>query len=120
MLLIAAIVGLFLLPEPWNVVAVVVAAFVEVGEVFFWIRFLRRYRIQTGAEGMIGARAEVLESCAPDGRVRLSGEIWNARSEVPVARGQIVRITSVDGLTLAIEPEGAGTERAPATGPLYP
>jgi membrane protein implicated in regulation of membrane protease activity len=104
MLLILALVGLFVLPEPWNVVAVVAAAFVEVGEVFFWLRFLRRYRIRTGAEAMVGRHAEVLEGSSHAGRVRLSGEIWNARSEVPVTKGQIVRITAVDGLTLVIEP----------------
>ena len=102
MLLIAALVGLFFLPQPWNVVAVVVAALVEVGEVFFWLKFLRRYRIQTGAEAMVGKRAEVLDA----GRVRISGEIWNARSERPVIAGQAVRITGVDGLTLSVEPVG--------------
>ena len=104
MLLVAALVGLFFIPEPWNVVAVVVAAFVEVGEVFFWIRFLRRYRIQTGAEAMVGRRAEVLERCSPEGRVRIAGEIWNARSERPVAQGETVRIVAVEGLTLRVEP----------------
>jgi len=104
MLLVAALVGLFFIPEPWNVVAVVGATFVEVGEVFFWLRFLRRYRIQTGAEAMVGKRAEVLDACSPEGRVRVAGEIWNARSELPVLSGQAVRITGMDGLTLSVEP----------------
>jgi membrane-bound serine protease (ClpP class) len=38
--------------------------------------------------------------------VRISGEIWNARSEQPVIAGQAVRITGVDGLTLSVEPVG--------------
>ena len=48
MILALAIAGLFVLPGPWRVVVVVVAVFIEVGEVFFWIRFLRRYRVTTG------------------------------------------------------------------------
>ena len=104
MLLVLALAGLFVLPSPWGVVAVVVAAAIEVLEVAFWRRFLRRYRIQTGTEAMVGARAEVLEDCAPDGRVRVGGEIWNARSEVAVTRGRLVRIRSVEGLTLIVEP----------------
>lgn len=108
MLLVLAIAGLFLLPSPWGIVAVVVAASVEVLEVLFWRRFLRRYRIRVGAEAMVGRHAEVLEGSPGDGRVRLSGEIWNARSEVPVTRGQIVRIVAVDGLTLVVEPVGDG------------
>jgi membrane-bound serine protease (ClpP class) len=104
MLLILALVGLFVLPSPWGVVAVVVGATIEVLEVVAWRRFLRRYRIQTGAEAMIGKHAEVMENGSQDGRVRLEGEIWNARSEIPLTRGQTVRVTAVDGLTLAVEP----------------
>jgi membrane protein implicated in regulation of membrane protease activity len=104
MLLILALLGLFVLPGPWGIIVVVLAAAIELLEVAFWRRFLRRYRVQTGAEAMVGARAEVLETCAPDGRVRVGAEIWNARSEVPVASGRIVRITAVDGLTLVVEP----------------
>ena len=84
----------------------VFAALLEVGEVFFWLRFLRRYRVQTGAEGMVGKRAEVLQACSPRGSVRVGGEIWNARSEVPVTRGETVRIAGVEGLTLLVEPRG--------------
>jgi membrane-bound serine protease (ClpP class) len=104
MLLVLALAGLFVLPTPWGVVAVVLAAGVEVLEVAFWRRFLRRYRVQTGAEAMVGSRAEVLDTCAPDGRVRVGGEIWNAHSEVKAESGQMVRIRAVEGLTLVVEP----------------
>ena len=76
-MLLAGLAGLFLLPTPWNVVAVCVAAMIEVAEVGFWMRFLRRYRVRTGAEGMIGERAEVIEAVTDGGgRVRVYGEIW--------------------------------------------
>jgi membrane-bound serine protease (ClpP class) len=101
MLLLLGIIGLFVLPEPWNVVVVCVAALIEVGEVFFWIKFLRRYRVQTGAEGLIGKRGEVIGP----GRVRVHGEIWSASGEVPLERGAQVRVAAVDGLTLRVEPE---------------
>jgi membrane protein implicated in regulation of membrane protease activity len=96
-LLVLAIVGLFVLPDPWGVVAVFAAAVVEVGEVLFWIRFLRRYPVRTGAEGLVGERGEVIVRCAPLGRVRLRGEIWNARSEEPLELGEEVRVEAVDG-----------------------
>jgi len=98
-ILALAIAGLFFLPQPWNVVLVCVAALIEVGEVFLWIRFLRRYRVTTGIEGMLGERGEVIGP----GRVRVRGEIWNARGAV--AGGEAVRVTGVDGLTLVVEPE---------------
>ena len=99
MLLVLALVGLFVLPEPWNVIVVVVAALIEVFEVFFWIRFIRRYRVQTGVEAMIGERAEVIGP----GRVRLRGEIWSARGAI--AGADTVRVTGIDGLTLEVEPD---------------
>jgi membrane-bound serine protease (ClpP class) len=101
MLLLLGIIGLFVLPEPWNVVVVCVAALIEVGEVFFWIKFLRRYRVQTGAEGLVGKRGQVIGP----GRVRVHGEIWNASGEVPLETGAQVRVAAVDGLTLRVEPE---------------
>lgn len=104
MLIALAIAGLFLLPDPWRFVVAGAVAVIEVGEIWFWIRFLRRYRVTTGAEGMIGEVGEALERCDPAGRVRLRGEIWNARSEDAVAPGDAVRVRGVEGLTLVVEP----------------
>src|SRR5918996_4741829 len=108
MLLALAIAGLFVLPDPWRVVVLAVAAVVEVGEVFFWIKFLGRYRVQTGAEGLVGVRAEVIEPCAPRGRVRVHGEIWNARCETSAAPGEAVRGGGGEGVTLVVEPDSGG------------
>jgi membrane protein implicated in regulation of membrane protease activity len=106
MLLAAAIVGLFVLPGPWNVIAVCVAAVVEVGELYLWKRFLDRYRVQGGAEGMIGERAEVIEACDPRGRVKLRGEIWAAEAEAgrSFAVGERVRVVAVEGLVVRVGP----------------
>jgi membrane protein implicated in regulation of membrane protease activity len=98
-ILALAIAGMFVLPDPWRVVVLVCAALIEVGEVFFWIRFLRRYRVTTGAEGMVGERAEVIGP----GRVRVRGEIWSARGAG--LQGETARVAEVDGLTLVVEPE---------------
>ena len=109
MLLVGAIaLALFVLPPGWGLALVVVAMVVEVAEVGFWIRFLRRYRVTTGAEGLIGARAEVIEPCEPSGRVRLRGEIWHARCPGGASVGERVRVTGVDGLTLEVERNGKG------------
>ena len=125
MLLALAIVGLFLLPDPWGVIALFAAAVIEVGEVFFWIRFLRRYPVTTGAEGLVGERGEVMVRCAPHGRVRLRGEIWNARSEEPLELGEEARVEAVDGLTLLVARAGNATSRTalgatPSSAPTQP
>jgi membrane protein implicated in regulation of membrane protease activity len=107
MLLTAAIVGLFVLPSPWNVIGICVAAVIEVGELYLWKHFLDRYRVRGGAEGMIGERAEVIEACEPLGRVKLRGEIWAAEAEdgTAFALGDRVRVTAVDGLRVRVGPE---------------
>ncbi len=104
MILTLAIIGLFFIPDPWRVVILVIAVFIEVLEVFFWIKFLRRYRVTTGAEGMIGELAVAMSPLELEGNVRVRGEIWNARSSGPVAEGAEVRVAAVDGLTLVVDP----------------
>ena len=81
MALTLGIIGLLFLPSPWNVVAVCVAALIEVAEVFVWIRFLRRYRVTTGVEALVGRTVRVVERCDPRGRVAYGDEFWNAVAE---------------------------------------
>ena len=108
MLLVGAIVlALLVLPPGWGIALVALAAAIEVAEVGFWVRFLRRYRIATGKEALIGSSAEVIEACDPRGRVRFRGEIWHAECEAGVEVGARVRVTAVHGLTLRVERESA-------------
>ena len=97
-----------MLPPGWGLALVVAAMVIEVAEVGFWIRFLRRYRVTTGAEGLVGVKAEVIEACEPTGRVRLRGEIWHARCPGGAQVGELVCVTGVDGLTLEVEGNGKG------------
>ena len=106
MLLIGAIaLALLVLPPGWGIAAVTAAAVVEVAEVGFWIRFLRRYRIATGKEALIGTTDEVIEACQPRGRVRFRGEIWHAECGSRAEVGERLTVTGVHGLTLRVEPE---------------
>lgn len=60
--------------------------------------------VVSGREEMIGATAEALEAFAESGQVRAHGEIWSARADEAIAEGQTLRIKSIDGLTLEVEP----------------
>jgi membrane protein implicated in regulation of membrane protease activity len=105
-LLVGAIaLALFVVPPGWGLALVVLAAVIEVAEVGFWIRFLRRYRIATGKEALIGSSAEVIEACRPRGRVRFRGEIWHAECDSGADVGRRVTVTGIHGLTLHVEPE---------------
>ncbi len=63
------------------------------------------HRVVTGVQGMIGATAEVVDGFADKGLVRYGGEMWNARSTVPLRTGESVRIARVEGLTVWVEPK---------------
>jgi membrane-bound serine protease (ClpP class) len=105
MFLVAMIALALLVLPPWlGLIAVVTGIVVEIAEVGFWIRFLRRYKVRTGSEALVGAVAEVVETCDPEGRIRLRGEIWRARGprSAPATVGQLVEVTAVDGLTLEV------------------
>jgi membrane-bound serine protease (ClpP class) len=107
MLLVGAILlAFFVLPPGWGIAAVTLGIVIEVAEVGFWIRFLRRYRVSTGVEGLIGSTGEVIETCDPRGRIRLRGEIWHARCATRAEVGERVTVTGVHGLTLEVETLG--------------
>jgi membrane-bound serine protease (ClpP class) len=57
-----------------------------------------------GQAAMIGETGEALTAIAPDraGQVATRGEIWNATSDEPIAKGTRVRVTGVDRLTLVV------------------
>jgi len=111
---LALVVGFVLfaiLDPPLGVIALAVGAVLEVGEAIFWTRYLKRIRVQTGVEALIGERAETIEPCEPRGKVRLRGEIWDAVCEPGAGVGESVRIVAVDGLTLTVEPRDRDDQR---------
>ncbi|MEZ5560927.1 MAG: nodulation protein NfeD [Pseudomonadales bacterium] len=65
----------------------------------------RRQHVTTGREAMIGAEAEAMEDFDGRGRVWAFSEIWSARCDVPVRKGDRVRVTAIDGLTLTVAKE---------------
>ena len=64
----------------------------------------RRNKVETGVEGMIGQTGKALTPLAPEGKVFVRGEYWNAVALHPVAAGTRVKVTAIDRLTLTVEP----------------
>lgn len=104
MFLLLAPLLLIFLPWPWNLVAGLASGALGVVEVGYWHRRMRRRRVVTGAEDLIGAVGEVTESLGPRGRVRLRGELWEARSQGEIRSGTPVRVVAVHGLVLEVQP----------------
>ena len=76
---------------------------------------MRRGKVQTGVEQLVGATGEVSERLAPSGQVRVLGELWEARSSSELPPGSRVRVVAVDGLVLEVEAadEASSPERQP-------
>ncbi len=69
----------------------------------------RQQPVVTGVETMIGTTATALEDFDDAGNVRAAGEIWLAESPAPVRKGDLVRITGIEGLRLFVEPATEGS-----------
>jgi len=70
-----------------------------------WFAMKSRIRpIVSGAEELTQMSAEALEDFTGQGSVWVHGERWAARSPVPVAKGQQLKVTRIEGLVLHVEP----------------
>jgi membrane-bound serine protease (ClpP class) len=92
------------------VAAIVVGGVILAGFISFASRkALAAHRdepVRTGYEELVGAVGEVREPLDPEGQVFIQGALWQARrtSEGTIGPGTRVRVKSVDGLTLEVEP----------------
>jgi membrane-bound serine protease (ClpP class) len=74
------------------------------GIVWFAMR-ARRRPIVSGIEEMRNMPAVALSDFERDGQVLVHGERWRARTSTPVRKGQTLKITHIEGLSLDVEPE---------------
>ena len=63
----------------------------------------RKRPVVTGSEALIGAEGETVAWQGSEGRVRVKGEIWLARSDASLAAGDHVSVVDRDGLVLRVE-----------------
>jgi membrane-bound serine protease (ClpP class) len=64
----------------------------------------RHGKVETGSEGMIGQTGSAITELAPEGKVFVHGEYWDAVSLRPAAAGTRIRVTAIDRLKLTVEP----------------
>ncbi len=65
----------------------------------------RERPVVSGQEELVDATGTVVQDFSGEGRIHIHGESWQAISPTPLKRGQNVRVTRVEGLTLHVEPE---------------
>ena len=100
MLLLGGILlAVFVVPWPWGIVTVAVGGLLDIGESLAFVRWSRRRKSSVGVEALVGQTAVV----ATPTQVRVAGELWAARGDVPLRAGDHVTVRAVDGLTLLVE-----------------
>jgi membrane-bound serine protease (ClpP class) len=87
----------------WSVlIPAVTALSLFMGLVLFAVgRSFRRPQI-AGTGELLGMQGKATTALTPEGTVFLRGEYWNAHAEEPVAAGERVEVTAVDGLLLRV------------------
>jgi membrane protein implicated in regulation of membrane protease activity len=102
--LIALVLAIFVLPSPWGLIAVVIAALLDIGEtgVFMW--WSKRRKSSVGVETIVGRRGVAVGRLWPEGQVKVDGEIWGALCPDGCDAGADVVVRSVEGLTLVVDP----------------
>jgi len=66
----------------------------------------QRLPVKVGTETMIGKTVNALTPIdLTGGKIFLEGEYWNATSDIPVEKGQLVQISAVKGLTVKVQPK---------------
>jgi membrane-bound serine protease (ClpP class) len=66
----------------------------------------RRNKITTGSQGIIGELGVACTDLAPNGKVFVHGELWDAHSAKPLRSGAQVRVVAIRQLELEVEPAG--------------
>lgn len=72
------------------------------------VRTTRHQPETSGAAALVGRKGRtVSEVTEREGRVRVDGELWEARSAAPIKLDVPIRVQSVDGLVVRVQPDGA-------------
>lgn len=105
MILVAGIlIGIFVVPDAWTAPVIGGAVVLEVIETFISFRIARRFGLpKVGPERLIGDTGRVVEACRPVGRVRVRGDVWQARCREGADVDERVRVVARHRLVLIVE-----------------
>lgn len=63
-------------------------------------------KVKTGGEGLVGEEGEAKTDIFEKGKVFLHGELWNAKSDEMILKGEKVVVKKVEGLSLIVKKKG--------------
>jgi membrane-bound ClpP family serine protease len=75
--------------------------------IYPYVRRAYENTAKTGSEALIGGKGIAHERIAPEGYIRIHGELWKARTTgEEIARHAVVDVTDARGLLLFVKEEG--------------
>ena len=103
----------WVLPE-WEIeiplaalIAVMVAYAIFAVVDFWFVTLILRRQAVIGLSTMIGSKGKVTSPLAPEGLVRIKGELWGAESiDINIGSGELVTVVGQDGLKLIVRKVG--------------
>lgn len=104
LLTIAILLALFVLPQPWGLVAVAAGATLDIAETGVFLWWSKRRKAAVGIDALVGKTGVAVGELWPEGQVKIGGEIWKARCAGGCDPGTKVVVRAVDGLTLEVDP----------------
>jgi membrane-bound serine protease (ClpP class) len=90
----------------WLIVGVAGVTFMFIVIALAYIIKTLRSKVTTGDQGLMGTRGKVRLALAPEGKVLVHGEIWNARSQSggTIEANAKIEVVERDGMELIVKP----------------
>ena len=67
------------------------------------LRIQHQAQQYVGTDYLIGTSGEVTTTIDPVGMVRIQGELWKARADTPLERGQRIRVIAIQGMEVQVQ-----------------
>lgn len=67
-------------------------------------------KVVTGTQGLVGERGVATTDIEPTGQVFVHGELWTARSDEKIVKGDEIEVVSVEGLVVKVKRVDPGKE----------
>ena len=102
----------------WSVLVPLVTGFAIVGGMVVLLVTRSIFRSQTaGVDELLGLIGEARTALAPEGKVFVRGEYWDATADQEIASGEPVEVTAVEGMSLRVRRAASRSRADPdATG----
>jgi membrane-bound serine protease (ClpP class) len=94
------------------VIGAAAASFAIIAAIGMLAARARTRPVVSGKEYLVGSTGVVLDTGTAQTFARVQGEMWQVQSSAPLAAGERVRVTGIDGLTLTVVPDQRGARGA--------